>query len=411
MTSKWRIEPLREVVSYIAKGIPPAYVEEESETTVRVLNQKCNRDFVINYGESRLHDLSQRNVPQEKYLRDEDILINSTGKGTAGRVAQLNKVIYPTIIDGHMIVLRPNEKLIPQYLGYALKAHQGEILQMDEGSTGQTELNRERLLSELIVSYPVSLDEQRAIANTLSALDERIDINGKINHHLEQMAQAVFNKWFVINKEAQEWEPQTLEQHIQATKGISYKGEGLSKDSGTPMHNLNSVYEGGGYKYEGIKYYTGEYRERHLLNAGDIIVANTEQGFEYLLIGFPAIIPKHFGQSGIFSHHIFRISILPTSPLRTHYLYFLLMSPNLREQIIGCTNGTTVNMLSVDGLKLPTFKLPPRKLIQEFEELVSPIFEKMELLYNESRQIADLRDDLLPRLMSGELCVADVDAK
>ena len=214
-----------------------------------------------------------------------------------------------------------------------------------------------------------------------------------------------------MNKEAQEWEPQTLEQHIQATKGISYKGEGLSKDSGTPMHNLNSVYEGGGYKYEGIKYYTGEFRERHLLNAGDIIVANTEQGFEYLLIGFPAIVPKHFGQLGIFSHHIFRISILPDSPLRTHYLYFLLMRPNVREQIIGCTNGTTVNMLSVDGLRLPTFKLPPRKLIQNFEELVIPIFENMELLYNESRQLANLRDDLLPRLMSGELSVADVDGK
>lgn len=213
------------------------------------------------------------------------------------------------------------------------------------------------------------------------------------------------------NEESQKWESQTLEQHIQAIKGISYKGEGLSKDSGTPMHNLNSVHEGGGYKYEGIKYYTGEFRERHLINAGDIIVANTEQGFEYLLIGFPAIVPKHFGQSGIFSHHIFRISILPDSPLRTHYLYFLLMDPNVREQIMGCTNGTTVNMLSIDGLRLPTFKLPPRRLIDNFEELTDKIFENLELLYNESRKLANLRDTLLPRLMSGELSVANLDAK
>lgn len=184
MASKWITGPLRGVVGYIAKGIPPSYTESESSTTIRVLNQKCNRDFIISYGESRLHDLSKKSVPQEKYLRDEDILINSTGTGTAGRVAQLLSVPCPTVVDGHMIVIRPNEKMLPRYLGYAIKAHQQEILKLDEGSTGQTELNRERLLSEIIVSYPESLDEQQEIADTLAALDTRIAENKKINHHL-----------------------------------------------------------------------------------------------------------------------------------------------------------------------------------------------------------------------------------
>lgn len=184
MKSKWITEPLQGVVSYIAKGIPPAYVEDEGDNTVRVLNQKCNRDFSISYAESRLHNLRKRSVPQEKYLRDEDILINSTGTGTAGRIAQLNVVPYPTIVDGHMIVLRGNDKVVPRYLGYALKAQQASVLQLDEGSTGQTELNRDRLLSEIEVSYPVSLEEQQDIADTLSALDARIAENRKINHHL-----------------------------------------------------------------------------------------------------------------------------------------------------------------------------------------------------------------------------------
>ena len=186
MTSEWRTEPLQGVISYIAKGIPPTYVEDEVENTVRVLNQKCNRDFVINYAESRLHDLSKRNVPQEKYLRNEDILINSTGTGTAGRIAQLNIVPCPTIVDGHMIIVRGNEKVTPRYLGYALKAQQAAVLQLDEGSTGQTELNRDRLLSQIKVSYPVSLDEQDAITATLSVLDARIAVNRGINHHLAE---------------------------------------------------------------------------------------------------------------------------------------------------------------------------------------------------------------------------------
>ncbi|ADU26056.1 restriction endonuclease subunit S [Ethanoligenens harbinense] len=183
-TSVWKTEPLRNVVSYITKGVPPVYAPYESETTVRVLNQKCNRNFSISYTESRLHDLSKRNVPYGKYLCDNDILINSTGTGTAGRVAQLYCVPCPTIVDGHMIIVRAINDIVPRYLGYAMKAHQAEILQLDEGSTGQTELNRERLLSEIEISYPVSLDEQLNIVGILSALDAQISENTKINHHL-----------------------------------------------------------------------------------------------------------------------------------------------------------------------------------------------------------------------------------
>jgi len=229
--------------------------------------------------------------------------------------------------------------------------------------------------------------EQRAIAGILGALDDKIELNRRMNATLEGMARAVFRRWFSENEESKDWQVQMLEQHIEAEKGLSYKGEGLAKDSGTPMHNLNSVYEGGGYKYEGIKFYAGEYRERHILHAGDIIVTNTEQGFEYLLIGYPAIVPKYFGETGIFSHHIFRVRPLPTSPLKTHYLYFLLMDPFVRDQIIGCTNGTTVNMLSADGLRTPKFRLPPKELIDQFELFATPIFEKKELLYKESRTL------------------------
>ena len=184
MKSEWKTESLRDLTGYIAKGIPPAYAEVENESTIRVLNQKCNRSFEIDYKHSRLHDLAKRRVPQTKYLLEGDVLINSTGTGTAGRVAQLWDVPCPTITDSHMIVIRAKEKLLQHYLGYALKARQSEILQLDEGSTGQTELNRERLLSEVFVAYPISFDEQQVIVDTLSALDDKISVNVKINHYL-----------------------------------------------------------------------------------------------------------------------------------------------------------------------------------------------------------------------------------
>ncbi len=404
MTSKWRIEPLREVVSYIAKGIPPAYVEEESETTVRVLNQKCNRDFVINYGESRLHDLSQRNVPQEKYLRDEDILINSTGKGTAGRVAQLNKVIYPTIIDGHMIVLRPNEKLIPQYLGYALKAHQGEILQMDEGSTGQTELNRERLLSELIVSYPVSLDEQRAIANTLSALDERIDINGKINHHLEQMAQAIFKSWFVDldpfnGDQPPEWRKGTLGDYVVIRRGGSPRPiHDFLSDSGLRWLKISDVTALLTPFVLQIKEHIKEsgLRKTVFLKSGSLVLSNSATPGIPKILGVDTCI--HDGWL-----------YFPTSHFSTEFLY--LFFKHIRQDLVALGNGSVFTNLKTDILKSFPVVTPDEATLKRFDETVRPIFKEMENRTRESAHIADLRDSLLPRLMSGELCVADVDAK
>jgi type I restriction enzyme S subunit len=184
MVSEWHEVPLRELVGYISKGVAPAYSEEETDTTIRVLNQKCNRNFQISYAESRLHETTKKKVPAERYVRENDILINSTGAGTAGRIAQIEKVPYDTTVDGHMIILRANDKVMQRYLGYALKAHQWEVLQLDEGSTGQTELNRERLLDEIIICFPESFDEQNKIVSILENIDRKLQINSILNDNL-----------------------------------------------------------------------------------------------------------------------------------------------------------------------------------------------------------------------------------
>ena len=196
MTSEWHEVPLRELVGYISKGIAPSYAEEASETTIRVLNQKCNRNFRISYGDSRLHDTLKKKVPPERYVKPDDILINSTGAGTAGRIAQIEDVPSATTIDGHMILIRSNGKVTQKFLGYALKAHQWEVLQLDEGSTGQTELNRDRLLDEIMINYPVSFDEQNAIVGTLESIDRKLIVNEQLNDNLQQQAAALFSSLY-----------------------------------------------------------------------------------------------------------------------------------------------------------------------------------------------------------------------
>lgn len=274
-------------------------------------------------------------------------------------------------------------------------------------------------LADLEVVIPSDIETQRRIAAILSALDDKIELNRQTSATLENVAQAIFKEWFVefrypdATGEMQEsdlgmipqgWKVVAFEDELEAERGLSYKGSGLeTKDNGTPMHNLNSVYEGGGYKFEGIKYYSGEYKEKHNVKPGDLIIANTEQGHKYLLIGYPAIVPSLFGEIGIYSHHIYRVRPKPHSYLTSDFLYQLLLQPEIREQVVGFSNGTTVNMLRIEGLQKPKFGLPPRELVSQFSELAMSIRLRQEEAIKESAALAQLRDSLLPKLMSGEI--------
>ncbi len=204
------------------------------------------------------------------------------------------------------------------------------------------------------------------------------------------------------------WRLQPLKDHVDAEKGLSYKGSGLGEE-GVPLHNLNSIYEGGGYKYEGIKYYSGDYKERHLVKPGDVIVANTEQGHDRLLIGYAAIVPKSFGAHGIISHHIYRLRPKNKSPLSRNFICALLNSPRMHEVVSGYSNGTTVNMLPVDGLQKPLVIVPPNGLIEAFDRLSTSAEHRREEMVSESRTLSALRGTLLPKLICGDLRVKDAE--
>ncbi|KWK70856.1 hypothetical protein WT82_11505 [Burkholderia stagnalis] len=288
------------------------------------------------------------------------------------------------------------------------------------------------------------MDVQRDIAATLGSLDDRIDLLHQTNATLESIVQALFKSWFIdfdpvrtkaegrepdgMNAETaalfpdsfedsalgeipKGWSVSTLAEHVSAERGLSYKGAGLClAGEGVPMHNLNSVLEGGDYKYAGIKYYSGEYKERSAVVSGDIIVANTEQGHNHRLIGFPAIIPSRYKRA-IFSHHLYRVRLKPDTPLTTHTLYYMLMAPAVREQVIGCANGSTVNMLKMAGLEIPQFVCPPAQAARAFEGQAAVLRAKIESNIERAETLSALRDTLLPRLVSGKLLIPEAEAQ
>jgi type I restriction enzyme S subunit len=317
------------------------------------------------------------------------------------------KVVKPQfdgICSTDIWVFRAKKEFDQGFLYYFLA--NWDFINIADGGEGGTRMPRAdwNFLKQTIWNLP-GKTEQTAIAEVLSSLDDKIDLLHRQNNTLEQLAETLFRQWFV-EKAEESWPNATLADHTEVFRGLSYKGSGLSGNGiGLPMHNLNSVYEFGGYKSEGIKYYKGEYRERHLLNAGDIIVTNTEQGHEHRLIGFPGIVPKQFGEKGLFSQHIYRLMLLRGTYLTNQFIYYLLMSPSIREQIIAATNGSTVNMLAIEGLQLPEFKLPPNEKVIKFSDIANDYWKKKELNHYQIRTLTQLRDSLLPKLMSGEVRV------
>ncbi|MCD8525474.1 MAG: restriction endonuclease subunit S [Gammaproteobacteria bacterium] len=149
----WKFTSLGEVSSYINRGISPKYTENVGIT---VINQKCIRDNIVDLTKARKHDSVQRKVEGRELLVG-DVLINSTGVGTLGRVAQILSIDEPLIVDSHVTVVRAGESLTWNYLGLALSNRQAEIEQLGEGSTGQTELSRAKLakLKFIIPMYEI----------------------------------------------------------------------------------------------------------------------------------------------------------------------------------------------------------------------------------------------------------------
>ena len=398
MTSEWKTSPLRDLVGFISKGIAPSYTDEESETTVRVLNQKCNRNFQITYSESRLHDLSRKKVPAERFVRMDDILINSTGAGTAGRIAQICNLPCDTIVDGHMIIIRANNKVSQKYLGYAMKAHQWEVLQLDEGSTGQTELNRERLLDEIMVSYPTSFALQEMIVKTLEGIDRKLLINEKVNDNLEQQVMALYHQMFD--------ESNSNRKNIRADEYFDIsigktpprkEPQWFSKNpSDCVWVSISDMGSCGLYIEDSSEYLTHDAVEKFNVK---IVPDNTVILSFKLTVGRVAITDGCMTTNEAIAH------FKTDKPKINEYLYCYLK--NFNFQTMGSTSSiaTAVNSKIIKGMP---FVVPTAEELEKFHSIAAPLFTMIKSNQQESKYLGELRDVLLPKLMSGELDVSSI---
>ncbi|TRW24114.1 hypothetical protein FL857_09150 [Criibacterium bergeronii] len=413
--SDWKTKTLGEVTSYMAKGIPPKYIEEANDDTICVLNQKCNRNFRISYDDSRLHNNAAKKVPDVKMLKPGDVLINSTGTGTAGRVAQIWDIEAPTTIDGHMILMRPTDEIDPLYYGYAVKAFQAAIESYAEGSTGQTEINKTRLQNETIITYPVDKGEQSKIARILAAIDEKILLNEEVNKNLAEQAQSIFKSWFIDAPESSSWETGTFSDIIETMIAGDW-----GKDSPTG-NNTEMVYCIRGADIPDVKsgnkgkmptrfILPKNYAAKHLV-AGDVVVeisgGSPTQSTGRIASISQSLLDRY--DKGMVCTNFCK-AMKPKSGY-SMFVYYYWQYLYDKKVFFLYENGTTgIKNLDISGfIETEPIILPPAELVEKFDAFCHSIFNVIFANGLQNEQLANMRDALLPKLMSGEIDASVLD--
>lgn len=390
----WKERVLGEISLYINRGFSPKYVEEDG---VPIINQRCIRNGKIDYGLSRLTSTEKR-ITTEKILIKEDILINSTGVGTAGRVAMFKEELRATA-DTHVSIVRiDSNKAYAQFVFQNLRGRENEIEGIAEGSTGQIELGRQRLNQLDLILPP--LPEQKAIAEVLSSLDDKIDLLHRQNQTLEAMAETLFRQWFV--EEANEsWEEKSLKELVKIGIGRTPPRKEFHWFSTTQdvdnkkWISIKDLGDSGIYVFKTSEYLTKDAVETFRI---PIIPKNTVVLSFKMTLGRVGITTEDMLSNEAIAH--FRFT--DETPFTKEYLYFYLKT--FPYQSLGSTSSivTSINSGMIKDLVVT---IPPKEVLKQFEELTSTYFDKIESNQKQIQTLENLRETLLPKLMSGEIRV------
>jgi len=283
----------------------------------------------------------------------------------------------------------------------------------------------------------------KSISSFSEALTRRITLLRETNATLEATAQALFKSWFVdfdpVHAKAEGRQPEGMDAATAALfpdsfeeselglvpngwaevrlgqlcnfqKGCSYKGNGLSDEQGAYMFNLGCFNAPRVYAFEKVKRYTGDFKDKHRVKAGDLIIANTDMTQHRAILGRPLLIPDGMGP-GFVSHHVFKVvtnkqygdGIKP-------FLFFCFLHSSFRERAVGYATGTTVLALPRDALEQHLIYLPSNELLEVFADLCEPIFAAIKSNEVQTQTLTQLRDTLLPRLISGQLRLPEAES-
>jgi len=366
------------------------------------------------------------------------------------------KIARFTAVDNHkighgsteFIVIRGKLKVTDNAFAYYLTkwdyVHLYCISQMT-GSSGRQRVPT-NTLSYCEVTIP-PLKQQQAIAYILGALDDKIELNRRMNQTLEEMAQSTFKSWFVdfdpVRYKAAGQEPPGLARHIadlfpdsfedsklgeiprgwqvldldevmQFQNGYAFKSADLlEEDIGDcyRVFKMGHILKGGGLNKVGTKSYIERSKckdlQKYVLAKGDLLICMTDMKSNVALLGHTALMDED--DRYIVNQRVGLIRVKDSKIVNYPYLYLLTNSTDFIEELRSRANsGVQVN-LSTNEIKASRLIVPDSNIHNIFDSITIAIFEKIFCLQKESDSLANMRDALLPRLISGELRIPDAE--
>lgn len=354
----------------------------------------------VGYGELRVGAKTKR-VPSavidrmpEYLLQPGDIVFGR--KGAVDRSAWVRAGESGYFLGSDGIRVRFGAGVHSRFMAYQLQSVRVRawLLQHAVGTT-LASLN-EPTLRSVPVAMP-SLDEQRAIAVTLGAFDDKIESNRRAAITISGLVAAKFST--LVSQKDSTLMP--LGELTEVVKGRSYKSVELS-ESRTALVTLKSVDRSGGYKDDGLKPYTGAHKPNQIVRPGEIVVAQTDltQGAE--VVGRGVRVPGSADYDTLVASLDLAI-VRPKDEMPIEYLLGLLTSEDFRQWCRSRVTGTTVLHLAKDAI--PSWPAPMVSFEQQrkFAEEARALYNRLDSLNEESRRLATLRDALLPELLSGRV--------
>ena len=308
----------------------------------------------------------------------------------------------------HAVVVCGNEKSVTRYLAYLLSImNLGRL----SGQSAQPGLSV-KTLSQQQVKLP-DVKEQEKITTVLAALDKKIEMNIAINNNLLEQIRTICTAWLSdytpFNGEMpSDWVETPLSDIAEFVSGYSYKGAELS-NSTTAMATIKNFDRKGGFKLDGYKEIIPSSKLKVSQHAElfDTLVAHTDLTQNAEVIGNAEPVMSKSGYDDI----VFSMDLVKVLPKRDSVSKFLiaaiLQDKKFKAHCLGYVNGTTVLHLSKKAL--PEYKLfLPNDLttLKPLDEVVTALYKQVPSNISENTYLEELRESLLPKLMSGELDIS-----
>lgn len=386
--SEWHNFKLKDITTKIGSGSTPtggsgAY-KTEGISLIRsqnVLDYKFTDDGLAFIDDDQAYGL--RNVIVEA----NDVLLNITGDSVARCCgAPINWL--PARVNQHVAILRSNpEKLDHRFLKYSLLASKEELLILSEiGGT------RNALTKGMIEDYEVSLPplpEQKAIASVLSSLDDKIDLLHRQNKTLEAMAETLFRQWF-IEEAKEDWTFKPLSSIATFTNGLAcQKFPPQPNEPKLPVLKIKDLTSG---ISDTSDWATANVDSKYLVNHGDVIFAWSAS----------LMVKIWSGETCVLNQHLFNV----TSDEFPKWFYYQWCKYHLEEFIsISQSHATTMGHIKRKDLDEAIVKVPSQSELQEMTSSFEPLMDKLITNLKQIQTLENLRDTLLPKLMSGEVRV------